>query len=574
MVDAPDVQVIDRQEIDARQAVQAADVLDTVPGLALARNGAFGGVTSIRMRGASADKTLVLIDGVPQNDPSDPNGAYDFANLDLASVEKIEILQGPQSSLWGSDAIGGVIALTTRELDGWRAQAEGGTLASYDASAAAGRRTDGWAAGVSASGVGSDGVSRADGFPERDPYTLWNASGYARASVGDRLVIDGRIAYDDSRTATDGYDANFVFGDTPEFATYHSWTGDLRARLQGPQGFTETFTLGGYALDRAALGNPVPSQDSRFNGARQDYRWTAERGEPDDVWGVVFGAERVREHGSLSTGGSLSLGTTSGFAVARLKPLPILTLTGALRYDAPDTFSGQATGHASAVLKLPAGLSVEGAWGQGFKTPTISEIFCDFCFPGGPSLDLRPEHAEGWDAALAWASADGRIKAKVTGYRLAVRDQIEFSPAFPFRYVNLDRTRTNGLEAEVDVRLTHSLSAHAGYAYTDARDLDAGAQLVRVPRNTGSVGLDWAEGRWQANVTVRAEGEDADIDPSTFAPAIRPGFVVANIAGAYELTRWLQLTARVEDVADRRYEEVLGYGEPKRMVWFGVRAKG
>ena len=80
-------------------------------------DGAFGGVTSVRMRGASSDKTLVLIDGVPQNDPSDPNGAYDFANLDLSNIERIEILQGPQSSLWGSDAIGGVVSLTTRELE-------------------------------------------------------------------------------------------------------------------------------------------------------------------------------------------------------------------------------------------------------------------------------------------------------------------------------------------------------------------------------------------------------------------------------------------------------------------------
>src|SRR5258708_6550562 len=106
-VDVPDIQVIDRRQIDLRQALYAADILDTVPGLALTRAGAFGGVTSLRLRGASSDKTLVLIDGVPQNDPSDPNGAYDFANLDLSGVERIEILQGPQSSLWGSDAISG-----------------------------------------------------------------------------------------------------------------------------------------------------------------------------------------------------------------------------------------------------------------------------------------------------------------------------------------------------------------------------------------------------------------------------------------------------------------------------------
>ena len=123
----------------------------------------------MRIRGASSDKTLVLIDGVPQNDASDPNGAYDFSQLNLANIEKIEILQGPQSSIWGSDAIGGVISLTTREEDGWRAPGEGGTLNTFDGSAAIGQSTDTYAAGARFSGYRSDGVSKADGFPERDP---------------------------------------------------------------------------------------------------------------------------------------------------------------------------------------------------------------------------------------------------------------------------------------------------------------------------------------------------------------------------------------------------------------------
>ena len=571
--EVPDIQVIDRTEIDARQAVYAADILDTAPGLAVTRDGAFGGVTSVRMRGASSDKTLVLIDGVPQNDASDPNGAYDFANLDLANVERIEILSGPQSSLWGSDAIGGVISLTTREENGWRAAVEGGSLDTFDGSAAAGRRTDSWAAGLSVSGYRSDGVSKADGFPERDPYASWNVGGYGRVDVGANVVVDGRIAYDDSRADTDGYNAAFMFGDTPEYATYRSWTGDVRAVIDDPWGFKDTLSLGGYSLDRAALGNVDPTLNSRFAAAQQDYRWTSERGAPTDPFGVEFGAERTNDRGSLSTGSSLSLGTTSGFVVARATPLAPLTLTGSVRYDAPDTFSGQATGHASAVWRLPAGFSLEGAWGQGFKTPTISEIFCDFCDPGS-ATPLRPEHAEGWDGALAWRSGDGRFSAKVTAYRLAVGDQIEFTDAPPFHYVNIDRTRTNGVETEVDARLTTEFSLHAEYAYTDAVDLDTGAQMLRVPRNAGSVSLAWARGRWQADLTVRSEGQDADIDPSTFIPTDRPGFVLANIAGSYALTPRLQLTARIEDIGDTHYQEALGYGEPRRGFFFGIRAKG
>ncbi|HWF75910.1 MAG TPA: TonB-dependent receptor [Caulobacteraceae bacterium] len=571
--DAPDAVVIDRSQIDARQVTFAQDILELVPGLAVTDDGAFGGVASVRIRGASSDKTLVLIDGVVQNDASDPNGAYDFSQLNLANIEKIEILKGPQSSIWGSDAIGGVISLTTREEDGWRVQGEGGTLATFDGSAAAGKRTDTWAAGVSFSGFRTDGVSKADGFPERDPDNTWNVGGYGRVDLGQNVVIDGRIGYVDSLVHTDGYNALFEFGDTPEFATYHSWTGDVRAVIHDPWGFTQTVTVGGYSLNRAALGNDDPTQDSRFTSSRQDYRWTSERGAPTDAFGVIFGVERISEHGSISTGQTDSLGTTSGFVLARYRPIEPLTLTGSVRYDAPDTFAGQATGHVSAVLRLPAGFSVEGSWGQGFKTPTISEIQCDFCFPGGPSAGLKPEHATGWSGALAWAAPDGRVTARATGYQLDVRDQIEFAAAFPFRYINVDRTRSTGAELELDAKLTANLTLQGEYAYTDARDLGAGTQMLRVPRNSGSVSLLWNSRRWEAALTIRGEGPDADVNPSTFAPQTRPGFVVASLSGAYALSRRLDITARVEDIANTRYEEALGYGEPRQMFFLGFRAR-
>jgi vitamin B12 transporter len=575
LVDAPDVRVIDRAQIDARQAVWAADILTTVPGLALTRNGAFGGVTSVRIRGASSDKTLVLIDGVPQNDVSNPNGVYDFANLDLSDIERIEILSGPQSSLWGSDAIGGVISLTTRETDGWRASAEGGTLATFDGSAAIGRRTDAWAVGASIFGDRSDGVAKADGIGPANPYWSWSAGAYGRLTPSNAISLDARARYVQSYASVDGYDANtFAFGYTPQYATSRGWSGQARAIAQAPLGFTDTVSVGLYSLDRSDTYIGQPASSSRFTAQSQDYRFTTERGGPTDAFGVVFGAERQNTEASLSTGARQGLGTTSGFAVVRLRPVGPLTVTASERYDAPDSYAASATGHLAAVLKLGGGFSLEGAWGQGFKTPTISEIACDFCFPAGPSKGLKPEHAQGWDAGIAWASADGAYSARLTGYELAVKDQIAFSPSFPFVYVNLERTRTTGLEAEADARLTRELSLSAEYAYTDARDLGAGTQMLRVPANTGSVSLNWTRGRWRGEVTVRAEGPDADINPSTFTPQRRPGFVLANVSGAYELSPRLELTARVEDLANTHYQEALGYGEPRRMIFFGLRAKG
>ena len=185
-------------------------------------------------------------------------------------------------------------------------------------------------------------------------------------------------------------------------------------------------------------------------------------------------------------------------------------------------------------------------------------------------MGLRPERAEGWDLGLRGRTADGRFEASVTGFRLAVRDQISFGAG---RYVNLDRTLSTGVEVDAAARLTRTLTLKGTYAYTDAIDRSTDAQLPRVPKNAGSLSLLWTGGRLSGALTLRAEGDQADIDPSTFAPARRPGFVLADVAAGWRLSDHVELTARVQNIADRHYEEALGYGEPGRMVLVGLRVR-
>ena len=167
VADTPGARVIDRATLDQRGAVFAADILGDVPGLSVVRSGAFGGVAQVRMRGAAPGKTLVLIDGVPVNDPAEINGAFDFSGLELSDIERIEVLSGPQSSLWGSDAIGGVIAFTTRELDGIAAEAEAGSFDTARGRLAAGVSTGRYGFGAWVSHFDTDGISAADALPPR-----------------------------------------------------------------------------------------------------------------------------------------------------------------------------------------------------------------------------------------------------------------------------------------------------------------------------------------------------------------------------------------------------------------------
>ena len=555
--------VITDADIDRRQAVFAADILGDVPGLSLSRNGGFGGVTTVRMRGAAGDKTLVLIDGVVQNDASSPNGGYDFAGLDLADVERIEILQGPQGSLWGSDAIGGVISLTSRELNGLRFGLEGGTYATLRGSAAAGVATERFAINGSISGYRSDGVSKAANGVEDDGFESWSASVGGRVAIGDRVTLDGRVRYSAFDTDLDGYDAFFAFGDTADRSESESWSGFSRLRADDVAGLDHSLTISGYDLQR----DNISAFSSSYQADRGTVRYSLGRGGAGDTLAFVAGLERDETEATVSTGDTADLDATSLFGVLRWRPLEPLTLTGALRYDDPDDFDSETTARLSASYEVGAGFTLQASWGQGYKVPTISQVVCDFCFPAGPSLGLKPEKADGWDLGASWRSPDDRLFAQVTGYRLEVEDQISYGIG---RYLNIDRTTTTGVTAAFDAEFG-PVTVRAGYAYTDAINATTGARLLRVPEHSGSVSLGWSNDRFDTRLTVRAEGEQVDSNPSTFAGEIRDGFVTADLTGGWKLNDRLTVTARIENLADKDYQESLGYRETGRAAYIGIR---
>ncbi|HET6970793.1 MAG TPA: TonB-dependent receptor [Phenylobacterium sp.] len=546
--------VIDRTEIEARNVTFATDLLSTIPGVAVARTGAFGGTAAIRIRGASPDKTLVLVDGVPVDDPSDPNGAYDPSLLQTQDLERIEVLSGPQSSLWGSDAIGGVVSFTTRELDGVRVAAEGGSFKTARGFAGVGRATDRYAVSADVAGFRTDGISKADTGAEKDGFKTATANLAGRVTLSDTVKLDGRLRYAYADADTDGFaPPTFALGDTPDRYKTRTWQGAARATVDA-FGLTHQFSVNAYEIHRSS----ISSFPSLFDADRQVYRWTAAHGQDFEV-----GVERQRTSADLSSGNSLNLSNTAVFAVGRLK-LDRLTLTGSARYDDPDKYQSRATGRLAAAVDLGRGFTAVASAGTGFKTPTISEAVCDFCF--APAVPLRPEKAEGYDLRLGWAS--DRISAAVTAYRLSVRDQIAY---VSLRYVNIARTRSNGVDAELTATLSDELKLKLAYAYLDAVDRSTGRSLLRVPDHSGSAALFWNHGPWEGAVTVRGESSQSDTARDGFSRAVRPGFVTADVSGAYAVTANLSLTARVENLTDKRFEEVLGYREPGIAAYVGVR---
>ena len=565
----PGARVIDGAAIEQRGAVFAADILADVPGLSVVRTGAFGGVAQVRMRGAAPGKTLVLVDGIPVNDPAEINGAYDFSGFELGDVDRIEILSGPQSSLWGSDAIGGVIAFTTREVDGVRAEAEAGSFGTLRGRVAVGAANDVYALGVWASRFHTDGVSAADeanGNDEADGFDNTTLGAKGRYGFSGGLTLDGTLRWSNSEADIDGFPApTYVLADTADTTESEQWSGQVRARLNL---LGLDHQLGFAASD--IVRDTVSSFPSHFEGDRQVWRWQADGVALDETLRYAFGAEREDTSGSLSSGLEDDLGTTSVFATGNWDATERLNLSAALRWDDTDDFGSETTGRVSAAFDLGAGFILSGAWGTGFKAPSISQAVCDFCFSSTPFPVLRPETADSVEAAIGWASGDGRLEGRATVYRLNVEDQITyvFNPAtFDSYYVNVAETRTDGFELEGRARLAGGFDLNLAYAWTDAQDRTTGARLLRVPEHSGSATLGWTGQRLSGALTVRAEGDQDD------SGGVRDGFVTANLNGAYRLTDKVSLTARIENLADERYQQVLGYGEPGRSAYVGVRLR-
>ncbi len=559
--DTPGARVIDRATIEQRGAVFAADILHDVPGLSVVRSGAFGGVAQVRMRGATPGKTLVLIDGVPVNDPAEVNGAFDFSGLELSDIERIEVLSGPQSSLWGSDAIGGVIAFTTRDHDGFGADLEAGSFGTVRGRLAAGVSTDRYGFGAWVSHFDTDGISaadEADGNPEADGFTSTTIGTRGRYAFTPGLTVDGSVRWTDSEANLDGYPAPaYALADTFDTQASEQWSGFGRLRLNA-FGLAHQFSVSASDITRAIMS----SFPSVFEADRQVFRWQAE----GSAAGVdfVLGAEREDTEGSLSSGLAEELGTSSFFATGRIDPTERLSLTGALRFDGTDDFGSRTTGRLSGAFEAGAGFTLSAAYGTGFKAPSISQAVCDFCFAPLPWPVLRPETAEGAEAAIGWRSADGRFDGRITAYRLEVDDQITYVAG---RYVNIARTATDGVELEGRARLGGGFDLSLAYAWTDARDETTGNRLLRVPEQSGSATLGWSGERLSGALTVRGESDQDD------SGGVREAFVTANLNAAYALTDRVTLTARIENLADERYQQVLGYGEPGRSGYVGIRLR-
>ena len=563
------VSVITRENMDELGVDFALDAVATAPGVTINQNGAFGGSASVRIRGASSDQTLVLIDGVPVSDPTGTGGGYNFAYLDTDNIERIEVLKGPQSTLWGSDAIGGVVSITTkRPTDGLSGSVFGeyGSFNTVRGGAAISNANDAGDFRIAATGLTTDGISKADednGNTEDDAYDSQTIAARGGLNLPGSVRLESSLLWSDAESEYDSYSgsAQGNVADGDEVTNSKTLSGNITLKAPLFDGLLDNLVQIGYSdIERENRSNGVQSYYTEGDRALFRYQGTLNINEANKL---AFGAEREETSANSDESSVDSL-----FALYEFKPVDDLTLTGGLRMDDHETFGSETTGRVAAAWTATDQLVVRASWAQGFKAPSIfqSTYICSFCGLTEPNRNLKPETSEAYDIGVEWHSADQRLMLGATLFDQETENLIDFS--FTAGYDNIAFVESQGVELVGAYTFTSWLNVSANYTYIDAEDGD-GNELARLPETSANVTVSFdPEGPFSGAVLVRYNGEEANTNGTELDSWTR-----LDLTGSYDLNDKVELYGRIENVFDEDYQQILGYGTPGTSGSLGLRLR-
>jgi vitamin B12 transporter len=584
------VTVLSREELERLQSPLLFDVLRLQPGVTFSANGGPGGFTAVRLRGAEGEQTTLVIDGVKVADTASPGGGADFANLSTAQIGRVEILRGPQSLAWGSQAIGGVIAIETRSAGAEPAadaRIEGGSRDSFLARGDVSGRIGPVALSAGGNWQRTDGISAAAesrGNTERDGYESWGGAARADIELGAGFVADLRGRFQQSEVGIDGFaPPTFAFGDTDDRQRTRELSGVAGLGYKGER---VSARIGWQAsdIDRRTF---APGQADSFASEgrleRLDLRadWKA-AGWLTFAGGLEREISRIRTEDAFTPDPFTARATLEGgWLQALLAPADGIDLQAGIRHDDHSRFGGATTLAASGSWVVADPLRLRASWGEGFKAPTLFQLFSDF-----GNETLQPERATGWDVGADLSLPLG-LTVSGSWFQRVTRDQIDFASCFgssspicvnrPFGvYDNIARTKARGLELAVGMKPMDGLVVQANYTNVDARNQsegspNAGNVLARRPRHSMALVGDYqAPAGWAFGATLGHVSGSFD-NASNSRPI--EGYVTADLRASVPLGKRIELYGRVTNLFDATYETVSFYGQPGRQAFVGLRAR-
>lgn len=603
--------IIDRDELARSGALTVSDALRRVAGVAVVRSGGMGQISSLFVRGGEAKYTKVLIDGIAVNEPG---GSYNFANLSIADIDRIEIVRGPQSALFGSDATAGVIQVFTHRGNSEglsprpRVLIEGGTFASYRY--AAGIEGSNKVMDYSASFTRSDtdnAVLNGSFNEETFAGNLGIATSHntkLRAvfrSEAGRAGVPGQFAF--QRPDGDAYyrHRDLAGGLTFTHQATVSWQQKIAYTVSDSRQFSaDPIDSGSYTPAYNGLTALFPFSDYTFQTLNQTRRqrisYQSDLSLPLGHL-VTAGADFERESGVIGdpSGGPLEAKRNNygGFLQDQWTLRDRLFVAGGFRLEHNQNFGNFASPRLSLALHLhqPAadsfwGLTrLKGNFGLGIKEPTLVESFSDSpYFRGNPNL--KPERSASFDAGIEQRFGSDRGMVEVNYFDSRYRNQIGYVTTNPVTYegtfFNLGKTRARGMEVALRQQLFWHLSLAGAYTYLDGKILEStdefnpvyakGRELLRRPRHSGYFDLSWQYGRWNLGADGQLVGSRADSDFEYIGLMRNPGYVLLNLRADFRVSDLISVYVQGSNVRHEKYMEALGYPALRANFRVGIRA--
>jgi len=585
--------VITREQIELRQARYVTDLLRAVPGFAVSHVGTTGSQTQVRVRGAEANHVLVLIDGVRANDPASGD-EFRWELLSTSNIERIEIIRGPQSSLWGSDALSAVVHVITQSADGRpgiNAYAEGGSFDTVNGGLNGATGGDSWSLAFGLERLDTDGtnISRSGSEEDESDMTTASVSGQLRPSENLTLKLGLRAV--DAYSQFDPVDF-FVTGlpqdgDVATDSERYYW--NAGATFATPDGRLSHHFYARYLdTDNRNLADGV--QNSSTASDRKTFTYQSDIQLGENLLSLALEHERTRfeQQGEIGFGDPnqrQQMSVNSLIADFQGRSIDRLTWLLSARYDDNSDFDSALSGRLSLAYAVNSTTLVRANLGTGRKAPTFIERFGFFPgqFIGNP--DLKPEKSKSFDLGVDRSLFDNTVEIQLAVYYQNLEDEINgfvFDPdTFLFTAENIDGDSIRkGVEAAATFNVTENLSFGGSYTYTDSTQNDGSGDDVRElrrPRHSGSLNSSYRFLDERATLMVVADygGTSTDI---FFPPFPEPSEIVSldsfwllDLTASYDINRNTNIFVRALNLLDEDYEQVYGYRTPGRSAIVGVR---